>query len=68
MERGGGGVRLKPWAEVRPQWSEGHKSLKGQDTFCRRLPGKWLAKKGLMGRDGGSVHERVKRRCNSSKL
>lgn len=31
MERGGGAVcvRLKPLAEVTPQWSEGHKCLEG---------------------------------------
>lgn len=61
-------MRLKPLAEVRPQWSEGHKCLKGQDTISRRLPGKWFAKKGLMGGMVIQVHERVKRRCNSSKL
>lgn len=41
-------MRLKPLAEVRPQWSEGHECLRGQDTFRRRLPGKWFARKGLM--------------------
>lgn len=36
-------------AEVRPQWSEGHKCLRGEEgTFCRMLPGKWFANKGLM--------------------
>lgn len=56
-------------AEVGPQWSEGHKCLKGEeDTFCRRLPGKMVCERRVNGKAGYLGHERVKRRCNSSKL
>lgn len=53
----GVGVVMKPLAGVRPQWSEGYKCLQGEDAFCRRLPGRWFEKKGLM---GGLVSQSMK--------